>query len=272
MTPATNPDQEPARPGLSADEPDHEPDQPGSREKPAGQRSGGEGGVQPTPEPRQPGSGGQPEGEPAGGPGAPGAEERPAARLLVGRGAVEARVGELGAELRADYEGVEPIVVTVLRGGVLFLADLVRAAAMPCRVDFMAISRFDASEDTGVVRIEKDLDLDLSGAHVLVVEDIVDTGLTLTYLLRVLAAREPASLRVCALLDRRARRIVDVPLSYVGFEVPDVFLVGYGLDLDERERGRRDLLAVDDLEAVRADPSLLDLATRVDAAERPLPA
>jgi hypoxanthine phosphoribosyltransferase len=229
MTPAANPDQEPARPGPPAD-------------------------------------------EPAEGPGASGAEERPAARLLVGRGALEARVGELGAELRADYEGVEPIVVTVLRGGVLFLADLVRAAAMPCWVDFMAISRFDASEDTGVVRIEKDLELDLSGAHVLVVEDIVDTGLTLTYLLRVLAAREPASLRVCALLDRRARRIVDVPLSYVGFEVPDVFLVGYGLDLDERERGRRDLLAVDDLEAVRADPSLLDLATRMDAAERPLPA
>ena len=127
--------------------------------------------------------------------------------------------------------------MSVLRGGVVFLADLVRAAAMPCRVDFMAISRFDASEDTGVVRIEKDLDLDLSGAHVLVVEDIVDTGLTLTYLLRVLAARGPASLRVCALLDKRARRIVDVPLSYVGFEVPDVFLVGYGLDLDERERG-----------------------------------
>ena len=197
------------------------------------------------------------------------AADRPAARLLVGQEELQARVAELGAELRADYEGVEPILVTVLRGGVVFLADLVRAAAMPCRVDFMAISRFDASEDTGVVRIEKDLELDLSGAHVLVVEDIVDTGLTLTYLLRVLATRGPASLRVCALLDRRARRIVDVPLSYVGFEVPDVFLVGYGLDLDERERGRRELLAVDDLEEVRADPGLLDLATRADAAERP---
>jgi hypoxanthine phosphoribosyltransferase len=196
-------------------------------------------------------------------------EERPAARLLVDGEELQARVAELGAELRADYDGVEPILVTVLRGGVVFLADLVRAAAMPCRVDFMAISRFDASEDTGVVRIEKDLDLDLSGAHVLVVEDIVDTGLTLTYLLRVLATRGPASLRVCALLDRRARRIVDVPLSYVGFEVPDVFLVGYGLDLDERERGRRELLAVDDLDAVRADPGLLDLAARPDGAGRP---
>jgi hypoxanthine phosphoribosyltransferase len=207
--------------------------------------------------------------DPAPGLGPPSGEERPVVRLLVDREAVQGRVGELGAELRADYHGVEPILVTVLRGGVVFLADLVRAAAMPCQVDFMAISRFDASEDTGVVRIEKDLDLDLSGAHVLVVEDIVDTGLTLTYLLRVLAARGPASLRVCALLDKRARRIVDVPLSYVGFEVPDVFLVGYGLDLDERERGRGELLAVDDLEAVRSNPALLDLPTRPDDAWRP---
>ena len=202
-------------------------------------------------------------------PAPPEAEERRAVRLLVDEEAVQGRVAELGAELRADYQGLEPILVSVLRGGVVFLADLVRAAAMPCLVDFMAISRFDASEDTGVVRIEKDLELDLSGAHVLVVEDIVDTGLTLTYLLRVLAARGPVSLRVCALLDKRARRIVDVPLSYVGFEVPDVFLVGYGLDLDERERGRRELLAVDDLEAVRADPTLLDLPTRADGAWRP---
>jgi hypoxanthine phosphoribosyltransferase len=190
-------------------------------------------------------------------------------RLLVDRETLQGRVAELGAELRADYQGVEPILVSVLRGGVVFLADLVRAAGMPCLVDFMAISRFDASEDTGVVRIEKDLELDLSGAHVLVVEDIVDTGLTLTYLLRVLAARGPASLRVCALLDRRARRIVDVPLSYVGFEVPDVFLVGYGLDLDEHERGRQDLLAVDDLAAVRRDPTLLDAPTSIDGPGRP---
>ena len=210
-------------------------------------------------------------GDPAREPGRTGqrGEERAAVRLLVDREAVQGRVAELGAELRADYQGVEPVLVSVLRGGVVFLADLVRAAAMPCRVDFMAISRFDASEDTGVVRIEKDLDLDLSGAHVLVVEDIVDTGLTLTYLLRVLATRGPASLRVCALLDKRARRIVDVPLSYVGFEVPDVYLVGYGLDLDERERGRGELLAVDDLEAVRGNPALLDLPTRPDGAWRP---
>jgi hypoxanthine phosphoribosyltransferase len=209
-----------------------------------------------------------PAGQPDPGPDLP-LEPPPPVRLLIDQETLAERVTELGAELRADYEGVEPVMVSVLRGGVVFLADLVRAAAMPCRVDFMAISRFDASEDTGVVRIEKDLELDLSRAHVLVVEDIVDTGLTLTYLLRVLAARGPASLRVCALLDKRARRIVDVPLSYVGFEVPDVFLVGYGLDLDERERGRSELLAVDDLDAVRADPALLDQLARADATARP---
>jgi hypoxanthine phosphoribosyltransferase len=185
-----------------------------------------------------------------------------AVRVLLDRDTVRARVAELGAEIRGDYEGVEPILVTALHGGVVFMADLVRAAAMPCKVDFMALSRFDASEATGVVRIVKDLELDLSGAHVLVVEDVVDTGLTLTYLLRVLAARQPASLRVCTLLDKRARRLVDVPLPYVGFEVPDVFLVGYGLDLDERERGRDEILAVGDLEAVRRDPGLLDAASR----------
>jgi hypoxanthine phosphoribosyltransferase len=203
-------------------------------------------GVPPDPSP----PGGEPDAEPAG---------PPPVWLLFDRATVRARVAALGAELRADYQGVEPILVSVLRGGVIFLADLVRAAAMPCMVDFMAISRFDASEETGVVRIVKDLELDLSGAHVLVVEDVVDTGLTLTYLLRVLAARGPATLRVCALLDKRARRIVDVPLSYVGFEVPDVFAVGYGLDLDERERGRSEILAVEDLEAVHGDPTLLDV-------------
>ena len=103
----------------------------------------------------------------------------------------------------------------------------------------------------------------------MIVEDIIDTGMTLQHLMRQLALREPASLRVCALLDKRARRIVDVPLSYVGFEVPDVFLVGYGLDLDERERGRGELLAVDDLEAVRDNPALLDLPTMPNDAWRP---
>ena len=122
--------------------------------------------------------------------------------------------------------------------------------------------------ETRVAADREDLDLDRPGRTCWWWRT-VDTGLTLTYLLRVLAARAPASLRVCALLDKRARRIVDVPLSYVGFEVPDVFLVGYGLDLDERERGRGELLAVDDLEAVRDNPLLLDLPTRPNDAWRP---
>jgi hypoxanthine phosphoribosyltransferase len=181
----------------------------------------------------------------------------PAVWTLLDRSTLRARVAELGARLRADYQGLEPILVSVLRGAVVFLADLVRAAAMPCQVDFMAVQRFLTSDETGVVRILKDLGLDVTGAHVVLVEDVVDTGLTLSYLLEVLAARRPASLRVCTLLDRRGRRLVEVPLAYVGFEIPDAFVFGYGLDLDERERGRDEILAVADPEALRRDPGLV---------------
>src|SRR6266540_3068199 len=175
---------------------------------------------------------------------------------------LRARVAQLGARLRADYQGLEPIMVSVLRGAVVFLADLVRVAEMPCKVDFMAVERSDASETTGVVRILKDLELDVTGHHVLLVEDVVDTGLTLAYLLEVLEARRPASLCVCALLDKRARRRIDVPLAYVGFEVPDTFVFGYGLDLDERERGRDEVLATADLQALRRDPRLIPVRGR----------
>jgi hypoxanthine phosphoribosyltransferase len=181
---------------------------------------------------------------------------------LLDRAALRARVAELGARLRADYEGLEPIMVSVLRGAVIFLADLVRVAAMPCKVDFMAVQRSETSEETGVVRILKDLELDVTGHHVLLVEDVVDTGLTLAYLLEVLEARRPASLRVCTLLDKRARRRIDVPLAYVGFEVPDTFLFGYGLDLDERERGRDEVLAISDPRALHGDPGLLPVPGR----------
>ncbi|HZD38858.1 MAG TPA: hypoxanthine phosphoribosyltransferase [Actinomycetes bacterium] len=176
---------------------------------------------------------------------------------LLDQAALWARVAQLGARLRADYEGLEPIMVSVLRGAVVFLADLVRVAAMPCKVDFMAVERSDESAETGVVRIIKDLQLEVTGRHVLLVEDVVDTGLTLAYLLEVLEARRPASLRVCALLDKRARRRVDVPLAYVGFEVPDAFVFGYGLDLDQRERGRDEVLATPDPQALLRDPHLL---------------
>jgi hypoxanthine phosphoribosyltransferase len=191
------------------------------------------------------------------GSGPPGAPAAPAVWRLLDQATLHARVAELGACLRADYQGLEPILVTVLRGGVVFLADLVRTAAMPCQVDFMAVQRYRTTSRTGVVRILKDLGLDVTGAHVVLVEDVVDSGLTLSYLLAVLGARRPASLRVCALLDKRAPRVVEVPLAYVGFEVPDAFVLGYGLDFDEHERGRDEVLAVADPEAVRRDPSLL---------------
>ncbi len=139
----------------------------------------------------------------------------------------------------------------MLRGGVTFLADLVRRVRLPLTVDFLAISDYGPS---GRARIVSDLDVDIGGRHVLIVEDVVDTGLTLAYLLQVLATRSPASLRICTLLDRRVRRIAEVPLDFVGFEVGDEFLVGYGLDIDQRLRAVPAVLAVHDREALRAAP------------------
>lgn len=142
-------------------------------------------------------------------------------------------VGRLAAEIDADHpEGA--LLVAVLRGSVFFLADLVRAMQTPCSVDFIAISHY--SSNTGRVRITKDLDIDITGRSVVVVEDIVDTGLTMTYLLGQLAAREPAELEVCTLLDRLRSRIVPLPVRYAGFRVEDEFLIGYGLDFEQRYR------------------------------------
>lgn len=189
--------------------------------------------------------------------------------ILLSEDQIRTRVAEMALEIRRDFPG-DLHVIAVLKGAFMFLSDLIRAMPGHVSLDFMAVSSYaKGTTSSGEVRMLKDLETALEGRNVVIVEDIVDTGLTLTYLLRVLAARGPASLRVCALLDKRARRIVDVPLSYVGFEVPDVFLVGYGLDLDERERGRGELLAVDDLEAVRDNPALLDLPTRPNDAWRP---
>jgi hypoxanthine phosphoribosyltransferase len=146
------------------------------------------------------------------------------------------RVRELGAEISRDYAGRTPVLVAVLKGSFVFLADLARAVTVPVNVDFMAITRYAAGRRGGAVRIEKDLDLPIAGRDVLFVEDIVDTGLTLGYLVRTLQAREPASLAVCTLLDRRARRLTKLPIRYTGFEVPDRYLVGYGLDHREEYR------------------------------------
>ncbi|HEX9890083.1 MAG TPA: hypoxanthine phosphoribosyltransferase [Nitriliruptorales bacterium] len=164
---------------------------------------------------------------------------------------LEARIAEIGADLSRLYAGHDPLLITVLTGGSVFLADLVRAVTIRCTVDFLALGRYPGS---GRKYVQKDLDVDIAGRHVVVVEDIVDTGLTLAYLLQVLAARQPASLRVCTLLDRAVRRIADLPLDWVGFEVGDEFLVGYGLDLDGRLRHVPAVLATHDPSALREDP------------------
>jgi hypoxanthine phosphoribosyltransferase len=180
------------------------------------------------------------------------------ASVLYGRGDIRRRVEDLGRAITGDYAGREPVLVTVLKGGAVFLADLMRAIQLPLEVHFMAISRYgDAEESLGRVQILLDLDVDLTARDVLLVEDIVDTGLTLSYLLSVLRSRGPASLEVCALLDKSVRRIAPLPVRYAGFDCPDRFVVGYGLDVAERYRNLPDILAIDDPRAVRDDPDLL---------------
>ena len=157
--------------------------------------------------------------------------------VLIDADALGARIAELGAEISADYEGRDLLLIGVLKGAVFFMADLMRKLTIPCEVDFMAISSYGASTDSsGVVRILKDLDINIEGRNVLVVEDIIDSGLTLSYLMRNLESREPASLEVCALLTKPARREIDVPVRWIGFEIPNRFVIGYGLDFAERYR------------------------------------
>jgi hypoxanthine phosphoribosyltransferase len=152
-------------------------------------------------------------------------------RVLLTESQIDAVVGELADQVAADYSGRDPVLVTVLRGGLFFLSDLCRRIDLPLTVDFMAVSSYGPGA-AGSVRITKDLDDPVEGRDVIVVEDIIDTGLTLNYLLRVLRQRRPASLAVCTLLDKDVRRLVDLPIMYRGFSVPDRFLVGYGLDLE----------------------------------------
>ena len=148
---------------------------------------------------------------------------------------IERRVNELGAEITRDYSGKEPLLVGVLKGVTCFMADLMRHISLPLSVDFMTISSYEGDR-SGAVRIVQDLSENIQGRDVLIVEDIVDTGMTLNHLMQQLEARRPASLRVCAFMDKRVRRLVDVPLDYVGFEVPDTFVVGYGLDHAQKFR------------------------------------
>jgi hypoxanthine phosphoribosyltransferase len=157
--------------------------------------------------------------------------------ILVQRDDLEHRVKELAAEISHDYAGRELLLIGVLKGAVFFLADLMRHLEVSCEVDFMAVSSYGASTDSsGVVRILKDLDAPIEDRDVLIVEDIVDSGLTLSYLFRMLRARGPASLEVCALLTKPERREIDLPIRYVGFEIPNRFAIGYGLDYAERYR------------------------------------
>ena len=157
--------------------------------------------------------------------------------ILVQADDLQHRVRQLGAEISRDYEGRNLVLVGVLKGAVFFLSDLMRNIEIPCEVDFMAVASYgSATDSSGVVRILKDLDAPIEGRDVLIVEDIVDSGLTLQYLLRNLGSRNPSTLEVCALLTKPERRKVDLPTRYVGFEIPNRFVIGYGLDFAERYR------------------------------------
>lgn len=157
--------------------------------------------------------------------------------ILLSSEQVQARVAELGAQLATDYAGRDPVLVSVLKGSIIFLADLVRAMPIPLSIDLMEVSSYGAStESSGQVRILKDLSTSISGREVVVVEDIIDTGLTLNYLLRYLHDKGPASIRICCLLDKPARRLAEIEIEYRGFTIPDRFVIGYGLDYGERYR------------------------------------
>ncbi|MDQ3944062.1 MAG: hypoxanthine phosphoribosyltransferase [Actinomycetota bacterium] len=160
--------------------------------------------------------------------------------MVVSEDELVGRVAELGKEITADYQDRPPLLVGVLKGAFMFMSDLARAVDLPVELDFMAVSSYgSATKTSGVVRIIKDLDADLSGRDVLIVEDIVDSGLTLAYLRKNLAARAPATLEVCSLLVKEGLQKVDPDLRYVGFRIPPTFVVGYGLDVDERYRNLR---------------------------------
>ena len=163
--------------------------------------------------------------------------ERDVAEVLIDEAALRAKVAELGARISADYGDGHVTLVSVLKGALPFMADLMRAISSPVRIDLMEVSSYgSATETTGKVRILKDLSSSIEGEDVLIVEDIIDTGLTLNYLTEYLGGKAPRSLRICTLLDKPARRLVDIDLAYCGFEIPDRFVVGYGLDYDELYR------------------------------------
>ena len=158
--------------------------------------------------------------------------------ILVSEEQLREKVAELGARISRDYEGRDLLMVSILKGGAVFMADLMRAVTIPCAIDFMVVSSYGGAnmESTGLVKIVKDLDADLSGKDVLIVEDILDTGITLSNLLPMLRLRNPRSVKLCTILSKPSRRKGDLEPDYLGFEVPDEFVVGYGLDFDEKYR------------------------------------
>lgn len=160
--------------------------------------------------------------------------EKDVSEILITGEQIREKTAELARQITADYEGKNPLLVCILKGGLMFLADLIRQIRLPVEIDFMAVSSYgDATESSGVVRILMDLETNIQGRHVLLVEDIIDTGRTLNYIIQNLRTRGPASLRICALLNKPARRELDIPVEYVGFDIPDRFVVGYGLDYGE---------------------------------------
>ena len=158
--------------------------------------------------------------------------------VLVSQQQLQDKISELGAQISRDYDGHELLLVSILKGSVVFMADLMRAITIPCAIDFMVVSSYGGSNTTttGLVKIVKDLDQDLTGKDVLIVEDILDTGVTLSHLMPMLRMRNPSSVKICSILSKPSRRKADIEPDYMGFEVPDEFVVGYGLDYDEKYR------------------------------------
>jgi hypoxanthine phosphoribosyltransferase len=160
--------------------------------------------------------------------------EEDVGEVLISSEDIKRKTTELACQITEDYRGKDLLLVCILKGGLMFLADLMRQIELPLEIDFMAVSSYgDGTESSGVVRILMDLETNIHGRNVLIVEDIIDTGRTLTYITRNLRTRRPASLKICTLLNKTARRVLDIPVDYVGFEIPDKFVIGYGLDYGE---------------------------------------
>ena len=157
-------------------------------------------------------------------------------RVLISEEQIKTRIAQLAQELEAEYKDKNPLFVGLLKGVVVFFSDMFRAVQIPCELDFMVVSSYAGANTTGVINVKKDLDTDIRGRHVVILEDIIDSGLTLSYTLDYLKSREPASIKICTLLDKPARRRADLTADYIGFTIPDEFVVGYGMDFNEQYR------------------------------------